>query len=59
MPKRTSPRDAHLIGRAEDVSRVVRDKRGEKRANKQKATQRNRRYENRLLRHLRAYGEED
>jgi len=52
MPKRTSQTHHDRFTQAEDMNRIVQDKREDKRASKQKATQRNRRYEKRLLRHL-------
>ena len=59
MPKRTQVEAYDKITRAEDVEKVVKDKRTRKRASKQKGTQRNRRYEKRLLRHLQQYGFEE
>jgi len=41
------------------VGELVQNKRGDKRASKQKATQRNRRYEKRMLRHLGRVNGED
>ncbi|MEL6392210.1 MAG: hypothetical protein AAFO91_19385 [Bacteroidota bacterium] len=59
MPKRTQVEDYEKIMRADDIEKVVQDKRTRKRASKQKGTQRNRRYEKRLLRHLQQYGLEE
>lgn len=59
MAKRTQINDFEHIEQAEDLERMVRDKRRQKRANKKKAKQRNRRYEKRLLQHLRKYGTEE
>ncbi len=61
MPKRTQIDDYRKIQRAEDLDRIVKDKRVAKRANKQKRSQRNRHYEKVLLRKLRDNGlrEED
>lgn len=59
MPKRTAQTHDDQFTRTEDMDRIVQDKREDKRASKQKATQRNRRYEKRMLRHLgRADGED-
>jgi len=59
MAKRTSISDYKKINKAEDLDRIVQDKRINKRANKQKQKQRNRRYEKRLLRNLQQYGTEE
>ena len=56
MSKRTAQMHHDRFTRAEDMDRIVQDKREDKRASKQKAIQRNRRYEKRMLRHL---GRED
>lgn len=56
MTKRTQITDFDKIAKAEDLKRIVKDKREDKRANKQKQKQRNRRYEKRLLRQLQQYG---
>ena len=50
--KRTQIQDFHKIEQAEDLQRIVKDKRKGKRANKQKAKRRNRHYQKSLLRHL-------
>ena len=50
--RRTSTDDYKNIERAKDLEWVVFDKRLIKRANKKKATRRNRRYKNNLMNHL-------
>ena len=50
--RRTSTDDYINIERAKDLEWVVFDKRLIKRANKKKATRRNRRYKNNLMNHL-------
>lgn len=50
--RRTHIQDYKKINEAKDLDKVVKDKRQAKRANKRKAIRRNRRYENKLLRHL-------
>ena len=50
--KRTRTDDYINIERATDLEWVVFDKRYLKRANKKKATRRNRRYKNNLMNHL-------
>tara|TARA_B100001057_G_scaffold321644_1_gene321879 strand:- start:348 stop:527 length:180 start_codon:yes stop_codon:yes gene_type:complete len=50
--RRTRTQDYIKIERAKDLEIVVNDKRHSKRANKKKATRRNRRYKNNLLNHL-------
>lgn len=50
--KRTQIGDYEKIDKAEDLEKLVRDKREAKRANKKKANRRNRHYEKTLLRHL-------
>lgn len=52
MAKRTAQTHHDRFTRAEDMDRIVQDKREDKRASKQKAIQRNRRYEKRMLWHL-------
>lgn len=50
--RRTRVQDYKKINEASDLDLIVKDKRKGKRANKQKAKRRNRRYENNLLKHL-------
>ena len=50
--RRTRTQDFEKIEQAVDMERVVKDKRYLKRANKKKATRRNRRYKNTLISHL-------
>ena len=50
--RRTRTQDFVKIEQAKDLERVVSDKRYLKRANKKKATRRNRRYKNNLINHL-------
>ena len=50
--RRTQTQDYRGIELANDLERVVNDKRHSKRANKKKAIRRNRRYKNNLLSHL-------
>jgi hypothetical protein len=50
--RRTRIQDYTKIEEAKDLDSVVNDKRKRKRANKKKATRRNRRYQNNLLNHL-------
>ena len=50
--KRTRTQDFKKIEQAGDMERVVNDKRYLKRANRKKATRRNRRYKNTLISHL-------
>lgn len=52
MSKRTSIKDYHMIEKPEDLDRVVKDKRAEKRATKEKGRRRNRHYEKTLLKYL-------
>lgn len=52
MGKRTSIKDYQNIEHAEDLNRVVKDKRVGKRASRQKKHRRNRHYVKTLLRHL-------
>lgn len=52
MSKRTQISDYEKIGKAEDLNRLVKDKRADKRANKKKGKRRNRHYTKTLLRHL-------
>ena len=52
LMKRTCTQDFVKIEEARDLERVVSDKRYLKRANKKKATRRNRRYKNNLMNHL-------
>jgi hypothetical protein len=59
MPKRTQIEDFRKIEKAEDLERIVKDKRIEKRANKQKRSQRNRHYTKVLLRKLKNHRLED
>jgi len=59
MSKRTQIEDYQKIGKAEDLERLVKDKRSGKRANKEKGTRRNRHYTKTLLRHLSDSTEED
>tara|TARA_B100001093_G_scaffold520524_1_gene617653 strand:+ start:1357 stop:1542 length:186 start_codon:yes stop_codon:yes gene_type:complete len=49
---RTRIQDYKKIEEAKDLDSIVNDKRKRKRANKKKATRRNRRYQNNLLNHL-------
>ena len=50
--RRTSTQDYTKIEQAKDLEMVVNDKRYLKRANKKKATRRDRRYKNNLMNHL-------
>lgn len=50
--KRTQIQDFSIIENADDLQRVVKDKRKAKRANKSKAKRRNRHYQKSLLKHL-------
>ena len=50
--RRTRTQDYIKIERAKDLQMVVNDKRYLKRANKKKATRRDRRYKNNLMNHL-------
>lgn len=50
--RRTRIQDFRKVEEAKDLDSVVNDKRVGKRANKQKAKQRNRRYQNKLLKYL-------
>ena len=50
--KRTQMQDFLEIEQAEDLQRIVKDKRKGKRANKRKAKRRNRHYQKSLLKHL-------
>jgi len=50
--RRTQTKDYKGIELANDLERVVNDKRHSKRANKKKVTRRNRRYKNNLMSHL-------
>ena len=50
--RRTRTEDYIKIERAKDLEMVVNDKRYLKRANKKKATRRNRRYKNNLMNYL-------
>lgn len=50
--KRTQIEDFEKIEKAADLTDLVKDKRKDKRANKQKANRRNRHYEKSLLKHL-------
>ena len=50
--RRTRSEDYIKIERAKDLEMVVNDKRYLKRANKKKATRRNRRYKNNLMNYL-------
>lgn len=59
MPKRTQISDYQKITRADDLERIVKDKRVGKRANKKKQIQRNRHYEKTLLRNLQRRGIEE
>jgi len=52
VAKRTSQTHHDLLTKAEDIEGIVQDKREGKRASKQKAVQRNRRYEKRMLSHM-------
>jgi len=56
MPKRTQVKDFRKIESADDMKRMVKDKRVDKRASKKKIIQRNRHYEKTLLRNFRIYG---
>jgi len=59
MPRRTQIKDFRKIENADDIKRMVKDKRVDKRANKKKIVQRNRHYEKTLLRNFRIYGSEE
>jgi len=59
MARRTNMEDYDKVQKAEDLDRIVRDKREQKRATKQKAKQRNRRYGKRMLNQLRQFGMDD
>ncbi|MEM1214953.1 MAG: hypothetical protein AAGJ82_04675 [Bacteroidota bacterium] len=59
MAKRTQITDADKIERVEDVERLVKDKRTGKRANKQKAKQRQRHYVKTMLRQWRNHSSTD
>lgn len=59
MPKRTQIADFQKIERADDLERIVKDKRVAKRASKQKRSQRNRHYERTLLRHYQMHLDEE
>jgi hypothetical protein len=59
MAKRTQISDFQKIQQADDLERIVKDKREHKRANKKKRSQRNRHYEKALLRNLQRYGLEE
>ena len=50
--RRTQTQDYKGIELANDLERVVNEKRHSKRANKKKATRRGRRYKNNLMNHL-------
>ena len=52
MPKRTQLHDYEKIEKSEDLERVVKDKRKDKRASKEKGNRRNRHYAKTLMRHL-------
>ncbi len=56
MAKRTQISDFQKIQKADDLERIVKDKREHKRANKKKRSQRNRHYEKALLRNFQKYG---
>ena len=53
--RRKRTQDFEKIEQARDLESVVNDKRYLKRANKKKATRRNRRYKNTLISHLKKY----
>lgn len=52
MSKRTQITDYRKVESADDLERLVKDKRSGKRANKEKGKRRNRHYTKTLLRHL-------
>jgi len=52
MPKRTQIEDYDRVEQSDDLERVVKDKRSNKRASKEKGKRRNRHYTKTLLRHL-------
>ena len=47
--RRTRIQDYKEVDKADDLERIVNDKRRNKRASKKKGTRRNRRYQNKLL----------
>lgn len=47
--RRTRIQDYKKVDKADDLERIVNDKRKDKRASKKKGTRRNRRYQNNLL----------
>ena len=47
--RRTRIQDYKKVDKADDLERIVNDKRKNKRASKKKGTRRNRRYQNKLL----------
>ena len=51
--RRTRIEDYKEVDKADDLERIVNDKRKNKRASKKKGTRRNRRYQNKLLSFLR------
>lgn len=52
MARRTSLNDANLIDQAQDLERIVKDKRAQSRANNAKARRRQRRYKKKLIAEL-------
>ncbi|MEL6557063.1 MAG: hypothetical protein AAFQ94_02700 [Bacteroidota bacterium] len=58
MPKRTQIQDFESIEKADDLNRIVKDKRSDKRANKAKGKRRNRHYTKTLLKHLTESGDD-
>jgi len=56
MARRTNMEDYNEVQKADDLDRIVRDKRQRKRATKQKVKQRNRRYGKRMLSKLLQFG---
>ena len=52
MPKRTQIEDFEKLEKADDLNRIVKDKRSDKRANKAKGKRRNRHYAKTILKQL-------
>ncbi|MEM6830903.1 MAG: hypothetical protein AAF551_10345 [Bacteroidota bacterium] len=52
VPKRTQIGDFKRIEKSDDLERIVKDKRTDKRASKEKGKRRNRHYTKALLKHL-------
>lgn len=57
--RRTRIQDYKKVDKADDLERIVNDKRKNKRASKKKGTRRNRRYQNKLLSFLSRGFQED